>query len=496
MSDNQPNPNNGFDPEDLQRLMREMFGADGSITPEEIAKATGIPLSTAQLNHAMMAFQRAMSGEQVEINWDNTREVALQTIRESDKPDADSAKLISGMENASQAAITLATLWLDEVTTMGTTADAPRLLTREQWVEQSLNTWIELAKPVAESMADALESGMKEQLPEEIAENLPQLAGVTRNIGGALFAMQLGSAVGQLACQVVSGGDIGIPLITGEGHTGGALLPENMSLFANDLDQSPQDVALYLTVRELAHARLFKHAKWLRTDFIRAITDYAREIEFNITMLDAVNDSFDPTQQEQLQEMISSGALIPPKTAAQEAAHERLETTLALIEGWVDAVTAKATEKLPGAESIAEMVRRRRATGGPAEKTFGTLIGLELRPQKLREAAKMWQLLAERGGDKARDELWSHPDLLPTAEEIEHPAKLLERLGLAGQRPEELSDDIDIALERLLAGEFDRPGDAGEAGDAGDAGGSNGAGDAVGGEHDGDGEGGSTQANP
>lgn len=124
---------------------------------------------------------------------------------------------------------------------------------------------------------------------------------------------------------------------------------------------------------------------------------------------------------------------------------------LALIEGWVDAVTADATVRLPGGEAIAEMVRRRRATGGPAEHAFSTLVGLELRPRKLREAAALWRLLAERGGISRRDELWAHPDLLPTAEEIEHPARLLERLGLAGAEPAATEpDEFDRELAKLL----------------------------------------------
>src|SRR5690606_17512924 len=115
----------------------------------------------------------------------------------------------------------------------------------------------------------------------------------------------------------------------------------------------------------------------------------------------------DPSDTVAMQQLVSSGALIPPKTPEQEAAHTRLETMLALVEGWVDAVTADAVKRLPGADGIAEMVRRRRATGGPAEQAFGTLVGLELRPRRLREAAEVWRLVAEHGAIAQRDGLWA-----------------------------------------------------------------------------------------
>src|SRR3954465_381686 len=92
----------------------------------------------------------------------------------------------------------------------------------------------------------------------------------------------------------------------------------------------------------------------------------------------------------------------------------RLETLLALVEGWVDTVVAAAAAaRPPGRGALAETMRRRRATGGPAEQTFATLVGLELRPRRLRDAATVWGAMGQRYGSGKRDELWSHPDLLP-----------------------------------------------------------------------------------
>src|SRR5690606_21399280 len=148
---------------------------------------------------------------------------------------------------------------------------------------------------------------------------------------------------------------------------------------------------------------------------------------------------------------------------------------LALIEGWVSTVVdAAATGKLPSAAALAETMRRRRASGGPAEHAFGTLVGLELRPRRLREAAALWRLVAERGGASRRDGLRAHPDLLPSSEEIDHPARLLERLGLAGAEPAAVEpDEFDRELAKLLdqgldEGSGGEPGDSDEAAGEGD----------------------------
>ena len=112
----------------------------------------------------------------------------------------------------------------------------------------------------------------------------------------------------------------------------------------------------------------------------------------------------------------------------------------------MDVVTDLATTRLSSSAAIAEMVRRRRAAGGPAESAFATLVGLELRPRRLREAAAMWRAVSDAVGSDARDALWSHPDLVPQAEDIDDPQRLISRI-IAGS---EVPDDVDQAIADLL----------------------------------------------
>jgi putative hydrolase len=124
---------------------------------------------------------------------------------------------------------------------------------------------------------------------------------------------------------------------------------------------------------------------------------------------------------------------------------------LALVEGWVDEVVSQATVQwMPAASALAEAVRRARATGGPAEETFATLVGLELRPRRMRDAANLWAALRDARGIDGRDAVWSHPDLVPTSADLDDP------LGfVAGDAEAEgaETEDIDSALEQLLKGE-------------------------------------------
>jgi hypothetical protein len=156
----------------------------------------------------------------------------------------------------------------------------------------------------------------------------------------------------------------------------------------------------------------------------------------------------DPANPEAMQDALAGASLFQPEdTPQQKAALSRLETLLALVEGWVaTVVSAAATGRLPQTQALAEAIRRRRATGGPAEQTFATLVGLELRPRRLREAAALWQQLTEVRGVAGRDAVWSHPDLLPTAEDLDDPAGFV-----AGPAELDMST-LDQEIEAVEAG--------------------------------------------
>jgi putative hydrolase len=275
-------------------------------------------------------------------------------------------------------------------------------------------------------------------------------SGVLRSLGGTLFAMQLGHVVGQLSEEVVSGGDIGVALLP-DGKA--AILPQNVSALAAGLDIDEQEVRLYIAVRELAHARLFHHARWLPLDLQSALTAYALGIRIDASPLEELVDNFDPTNPEELRAALTDGRLIPPKTPEQERALARIETQLALIEGWVDVVTQDATRRLPKAVALGETMRRRRASGGPAESAFAALVGLELRPRRLREATSMWRSITDAVGANARDALWSHPDLMPSGEDIDNPVTLIDRVVAASRGDAPVRDDMDRALDDLLRGD-------------------------------------------
>lgn len=441
----------GPDEEEFRELLREFLEGRGDIDPAQLASAAGLPNNPALLSQLMGHLQKAMQREGDSIDWGLAAEQAGAIAQQGTIVTLPEER--AGVEQA----LGIAELWLDEATDLPRGATQPRIMSRQEWTVATMGIWSQLAQPVANSIADALTKALSSAAPEELDELMPGASRIMRNVGGTLFAMQLGQVVGQLSGEVLSGGDIGIPLIA-DGQA--AILPQNALAFGRSLEQPVDQVQLWVAARELAHARLFRHARWLGLQLITAITDYARGIAIDMSALEDLAGEFDPQHPETLRAALQDGRLIPPRSEAQQQALARLETTLALIEGWVDVVTATATKRLPAAPAIAEAVRRRRAASGPAERALAALVGLELRPRRLRESAAMWQAVTDAIGEARRDALWSHPDLVPTAADIDDPAALVARLLAGAPEP----DDVDRAIEDLLAdvgGERPTEGDEG-----------------------------------
>jgi len=440
MADNDPTP------EDFQEFLRRMMSGQGGgdVDPEALRNAfegmEGFALDPAMMQTIMAQLQNAFGGDP----WENALRQALHIANR------DGLGIADGARTSLADAFGLANLWLGEATTISELAESPRAMTRGEWVEATLPVWKEIADPVSTSIADALTSALDTQVPEEMRGMVQGAGRLMRGLGGSVFAAQFGQVLGNLSLEVVSGGDVGIPVLPAGTA---AVIPQNLTAFGEGLEIPEDQIALYLATRELAYARLYRHAKWLHLHVMAQITDFARGVTVDVDALEDVASRLDPSNPEELRAAIEGGALLPVQTDAQREALARLENLVATIDGWVDVVTAQATSRLPDGARIAEAARRRRAVGGPAEDALGALVGLKLRPRRLREASAMWQAVTDAVGVGARDSLWDYPDLMPQAADIDDPTSLIARLQAQARGEQPAADEFDEALARLLDGD-------------------------------------------
>ena len=331
----------------------------------------------------------------------------------------------------SQVALDIANTWLDEATNFPalSRSNLPAW-SRRDWLDSSVTNWAKMIEPLADGMANALTNVLKQTpLEADVEQGMAAVAPIMRAFMGSLIANQLGTSIGQLAVSITGANDVAIPLF---GASEARLIPENVAKWADGLDIPVDEVRIFLAVREAAASRLFSHSPWLSEYIQEAITAYGAGIKIDIDSIQEQAEraletgELDINNPESISVAISAGLFKPEQSPSQDAALEKLEMILALIEGWIDYVSTKAVgDRLPSYPALSETLRRARATKSPTQQLFATLLGLEVSPRKMRECSHFWFEVESEIGLGLRDQRWEDPALLPRSQDLSDVNKFL-----------------------------------------------------------------------
>ena len=368
------------------------------------------------------------SGEQSLITVTSLREIAKNIITAN----GDLPIGTIDQEKLSQS-LMIANTWLDsEILFPASALPNQSAWSKRDWLDATVSSWQLLFEPLALGMADALSdviSSSTSQLPIEFAgsENQsPQqqeamkqmLARLLRGFMGTLIATQLGQGVGSLANSITGANDVAIPLLAA--NSGAHLIPQNITEWSTGLGIDPEQVAIYLALREAAAARLFANSSWLAGYIKEVITAYGSGISIDVESITRqaeqamASGEIDINNPASLNIALNAGLFTPQQTPAQELALTKLEMVLALIEGWIDHVISQvAQERIPSFNALIENSRRRRATASPMQQLFANLLALEVSPRKMREASAFWGEVKTLRGSDGRDKCWEDPAFLP-----------------------------------------------------------------------------------
>lgn len=364
-----------------------------------------------QLGEMLSRLGRAFS------SGDNGSALSPETVRELASV-RDDATTSTELINQSIDALRVADLWLDQNVAFSAPQLPGQTWRRSQWIEGTVETWCSVVEPLSQSLGNAVGSALSSEIEPAMAGIFAQMNEMMKRIGGIMFATQLGEALKGAANSVTGAGDVGIPLID---PVRPILIPENALKYAEGLNIPFGEVLHYLALREGASARLFAHNPWLKEAIIESVRAYCAGIHVDIAK---VQDDFGQLSgnPEAINEAIQNGLFAPEESEAQRVALKKLELMIALVEGWIDEVSAQAAgSQLPHIQALREMSRRRRATEGPLQRIFASLLGLEVSPRLARDAATFFRLQGELHGIEYRDGLWESLGSLPLTEELGSP---------------------------------------------------------------------------
>ncbi len=402
-----------------------------------LKKFSEMGIDSGALAGAKSFFESMQSGESASdqnlIKVANLREIARKII--TAKGDLPIGNLDQEKLNQS---LLLANTWLDtEILFPAAVMPSQSAWSKRDWLDESVTGWQQLIEPLALGMADALGNvitnasaslpiefmGLTEQSPAQQEAMKLMLARILRGFMGTLIATQLGQGIGMLANSITGANDVAIPLLKTD--SGSHLIPQNINEWAEGLGIDQEQVAIYLSLREAAAARLFANSPWLKNYIKDLITAYGKGISIDVESITRqaeeamASGEIDMNNPQAINLALNAGLFTPQQTPAQELALTRLEMTLALIEGWIDHVISQvAADRMPAFNALIENSRRRRATNAPMQQLFANLLGLEVSPRKMREASAFWSEVKNLKGADGRDKCWEDAAFLPMPDDL------------------------------------------------------------------------------
>ena len=342
-----------------------------------------------------------------------------------------------------ESAFEISETWLNDATAFPASTLAPTAVSRLDWINETMPGWHRTIEPLAaglsSAISDLLDQAMNAQAGES-AEGQPPIEMITmmlRSFIGTMIATQLGQSIGTLSTTVTGAHDVSLPLLD---PARAIVIPENIENWAAELEIAKSEVFIYHALREGAVARLFANNPWLVSYIQSAIVEYGKGIHIDIDAIQRqAQGAFENMQEgagseEAISFALDNGIFTPEESPAQKSALLKLETVLALIDGWTDEVVAlSAGDRIPSIEQLRETHRRRRAASAPAQLLFSSMLGLQVSPKLTREASAFWKKIREVKSVGERDQIWS--GLLPTAEDLMDPEKFLTSTSI----PDDLS---------------------------------------------------------
>ena len=263
-------------------------------------------------------------------------------------------------------------------------------------------------------------------------------------MSGSMFGLQLGQAVGALARETVSGTEVGLPLVAD--RTWPCCRPTSRRSPRAWRSTSSQ-VRLYLAVREAARVRLFAEVPWLgpaaagRGARLRPRHHHRHRRASSRRSATSTRPTPRPCRR-RCRTSCSAPTRPPPSRPPWPGSRppspwSRAGSTSSPSGPPASTCRRRTRSARPCGAAARRAGRPRRRSAGWSASSCG--------PRRLRDAANLWAALEARPARPARDAAWGHPDIAPTAADLDDP------LGLrraAAARPS--SDDVDAALDQLL----------------------------------------------
>ena len=291
---------------------------------------------------------------------------------------------------------------------------AALVVDRPGWIDANVDSLRGMLTPVVERMAAKRAATSKASGTSGAA--------VTA-VGGKVTGGETGALMSFLATKVLGQYDLapdGTPRLL--------LIAPNVVQAEVELGVDPADFRLWVCLHEETHRVQFTAVPWLREHLI----DRARELSLDLMPdPDQLGARFEQLAQNLPQAFRAGGTGLTElmTTPEQREKIAALTAVMSLLEGHADVVMDDVGPKVvPTVDQIRAKFQRRREGAGSIDRLLRRLLGLEAKMRQYRDGAAFVRSVTETVGVDGFNAVWTSPETLPKAAEIEDPQAWVRRV--------------------------------------------------------------------
>lgn len=408
-------------------------------TPENFG--AGGPFEGGPLGDLMRNLARFFTG-QGPLNWEIARQMA-QWAASGGQPEANPDPL---SRVRLEELVRVAEMHVSEATGLAVSSAGPLAVLAVgpgDWALRTLADWKPLLEKLAARMtppggAGDSPAGLFGGAPGEGLEGLSGdpmgrlFASLPQVLGPFLMGLQSGSMVGQLGGRAMGQYDLPMPRPAGRELM---MVPATIDRFATDWSLAPDDVRMWVCLRECAHhAVLGRPHVRARLDeligsYVDAFTPSAQSLEGRMADVD-------------LSDMAAlQAALGDPATLLAEMQNDEqrriqvpLQALMAAVVGYVDHIMDVVGRRLIGSYGpLTEALRRHRLEEDAGSRMLAQLFGVSLGADDYEKGSAFIKGVLERAGEDGLSRLWRSERELPTPPELAAPGLWLARIEFEDQ---------------------------------------------------------------
>jgi len=366
--------------------------------------------------------QRVMASSSGPINWELARQVGVATALE-EGPDPEPTDEDRRMLDE---AVRVAELQVAGFTGLELPSDIVHVqaVRRAEWVGASATSLRSLLEPAAQRMGEALETAMREQMPDDVGP----MAGMFAQLGPLLQGTQVGQVLGFLATRVLGQYDVAVPRQAGAGVL--LFLISNIARFEHDWSLDPTEFRTSVAIHEVTH-RLEFARPWTSTHFVSLVDDFLSTLTVDVGAIQERLSSLDPTDSEAVERALGGeggdalfGAVLDDE---QRLKLGRIQAFMAAAEGYADHVTHALGARLLATHAMIEEATLRHREDETTDPVFERLLGIDMKREQYVVGRRFCDLVVDLTDEATLARMWGSAEALPSLPEIEEPRLWLAR---------------------------------------------------------------------